>query len=114
MHELGIVVQVVRIAQEAANQNHLTKVNKIVIQIGELCGAIPEFAKKLFPVAIHDNEMFEGCELDIEEVPGIAACEHCGNEYKIVEARGRCPKCRSQKYKMISGTQFMIKEIMAS
>lgn len=114
MHELGIVVQVVRTAQKAAEENQLTKVHKIVLQVGELCGAVPDFVRKLFPVAIHNNEMFEDCKLKVEEVPAVAVCGQCQKEYQVTKTQGKCPECGSRDYKILEGTLFLIKEIAAS
>ncbi|HWQ40526.1 MAG TPA: hydrogenase maturation nickel metallochaperone HypA [Desulfosporosinus sp.] len=113
MHELGIIAQVVKVAQRTAKANHLTKVNKIVVQVGELSGAIPEYVKKAFPAVVYNTTM-KDCQLEIEEIPGIASCQNCGQQYRVVEFEGKCPQCQSEKYNIISGTQLVIKEIVAS
>lgn len=113
MHELGIIAQVVKVAQKAAKDNNLTTVNKIVLQIGELSGAIPDYAKKAFPAVVYNTAM-KDCQLEIEEVPGIASCQDCGRQYRVVKFEGKCPQCKSEKYSIISGTQLVIKEIAAS
>lgn len=113
MHELSIIVQVVKIAKKTAEANHLTKINKIVLQVGELSGAIPEYAKKAFPAVVYNTPM-KDCQLEIEEIPGIANCQECGRHYRVVKYKGKCPQCQSERYSIISGTQFVIKEIVAS
>jgi hydrogenase nickel incorporation protein HypA/HybF len=113
MHELGIIAQVVKIAGKTAEANHLTHVNKIVLQVGELSGAIPEYAKKAFPAVVYNTPM-KDCQLEVEEIPGLASCQDCGRQYRVVEFKGKCPQCKSEKYTIISGTQLVIKEIVAS
>ncbi|MDZ7543562.1 hydrogenase maturation nickel metallochaperone HypA, partial [Clostridium perfringens] len=41
MHELGVVFEVVRTVENFAQRNALTKIDKIVLQIGELSSMIP-------------------------------------------------------------------------
>ena len=113
MHELGIVAQVIKIAQKTAEKNNLTKINKIILQVGELSGAIPLYVKRGFPAVVYNTPM-QDCEVEVEEVTAYGICENCGHKFAIVKCEGECPKCQSNKFDIISGTQFLIKEIVAS
>lgn len=113
MHELGIVVQIVRIAQKTAEANNLSKVHKIILQVGELSGAIPEYVQKAFPAAIYNTPM-EACELEVEVIPGIVKCRKCDCKHRLNETKGKCPSCSSDEYDVISGDQLFIKSIAAS
>ena len=113
MHELGIIAQVVKIAKKTAEANNLTKINKIVLQVGELSGAVPLYVERGVPAVVYNTPM-QDCELKVEEVTAYGVCEDCRHEFPIVKCEGKCPKCHSDKFNIISGTQFIIKEIVAS
>lgn len=113
MHELGIISEVVKVARRTAETNNLTKIHKIVLQVGELSGAIPEYVQKAFPAVVYNTAM-EDCELEVEEVPAIANCKECNHEYRLKGSDGKCPFCNSNRYDIISGNQLLIKNIVAS
>ena len=113
MHELGIVSEVVKVARKAAEANNLTKIHKIILQVGELSGAIPEYVEKAFPAVVYNTTM-EDCDLEVEAIPAIAICKECNHEYMLKDSNGVCPFCNSNRYDIISGNQLLIKNIVAS
>lgn len=64
MHELGIVYEVINIVDDFRIKNNLTKVEKIVLEVGQLSQAIPRFIKECYPAAVHET-MYENTELEI-------------------------------------------------
>lgn len=109
MHELGIVVHIIRTVQASAEENNIHNVKKICIIAGELCGAVPQFLKKLFPVAIHENQMFSECELAVETEVAVANCKSCGNSFEVTKKKGVCPYCHESNYEVVKGTQLFIR-----
>lgn len=43
MHELGIVVHVMRMVEEVAEENQLTEIKSVTCEIGEVSGVVPEY-----------------------------------------------------------------------
>ena len=76
MHELGIVMEIVRVVDEFAKEQNITEVETIVLQIGELSGVVPEYIRECFPAAI-DGTFMEETALEIELIPGNARCQSC-------------------------------------
>lgn len=76
LHELGAVIEVIKIIDEYVEQNDLTEVDKIVLQIGELSSMLPEYVEACYP-AVVDGTNFEKTKLEIEIIPG--------NEFTIKE-----------------------------
>jgi len=111
LHELGIVYEVIRIVDSFAKDNNLSKVSKIVLEIGQLSQAIPRFIEECFPAAV-DNTDYANSELQIVVIPAIASCSVCGTEYNVVENRRICPQCGSDKFVLMTGQEFSIKEIV--
>ena len=106
MHELGIVFHIVKSVQEIAAENQASKVNKVVLQIGEVSTIIPYYLKDC-----SKSELMEGCELEIETIPAITFCEDCGETYGTVEHGKICPYCGSEHTYLIQGNGHEIKEI---
>jgi len=69
MHELGIVIEIVKNIEEFAKQNHLTKVDTLVLQIGKLAPVVPRYIEECYPAAV-DGTSLENTKLVIETLPG--------------------------------------------
>ncbi len=111
MHELSVLIEVVRIVEELAEQQDIEKVGAIVLQIGELSSVVPKFMEDYFPYVIDDKPRFKDTKLEIEILPGMARCQKCETVFNIVENKGYCPKCRSFDKDLLCGQEFLIKEI---
>lgn len=52
-------------------------------------------------------------KLQIEILPANALCRKCKKVFNIKENQGLCPDCGGNDWEMLSGKEFMIKEIIA-
>lgn len=43
MHELGIVFYILRDVKEEAEKNNVKKINKVVLELGEVSGVVPSY-----------------------------------------------------------------------
>ena len=112
MHELGIVYEVIKIVDEFVNENQLEKVEKIVLEIGQLSQAIPRFIEECYPAAVSETQ-YEDTKLEIIVLVANGKCKKCNEIYGVVENRKICPKCKGDKFDLISGQEFNIKEVVA-
>ncbi len=112
MHELGIVYEVIKIVDKCVDENNITKVDKIVLEIGQLSQAIPRFIEECYPAAVSETP-YEDTKLEIIVLPANAECKECSDIYNVIEHRKICPKCGGEKYNLVSGEEFNIKEIIA-
>jgi len=112
MHELGIMYNVAERVLDAVDENGLTEVEAIVLMIGENSGIIPSYLHACFPAAA-SGTMLEKTLLEVKLVTANAVCGDCGKVFAVNAQKGICPKCRSVDHEVISGEEFMIKEIRA-
>lgn len=112
MHELGIVYEVIKIVDQFVKENELTKVDKIVLEVGQLSQAIPRFLEECYPAAVSDTD-YEETKLEIIQLPANARCHDCQEVYNIIDHRKVCPSCGSEDYTLVSGQEFNIKEVLA-
>lgn len=110
MHEIGIVREVVKTVLRYAEENKVNEVSEIVVDIGELSLIVPKYVEELYPACVAGT-LLENTRLIINITPGQAICNDCDEIFNVVETKGYCPKCNSFDKDILSGRDFMIKEI---
>ncbi|WP_353892870.1 hydrogenase maturation nickel metallochaperone HypA [Proteinivorax hydrogeniformans] len=110
MHELGIVYEVIKIVDNFAKENNVEKVEKIVLEIGQLSQAIPRYIEDCYPAAVTETP-YEQTKLEIIILPANGKCNLCKEVYNIIDNRKVCPNCDGEDFTLISGKEFRIKEI---
>lgn len=113
MHELGIVMHIIKQVQEVETENHLSHIGSITLQIGEVSTVVPSYLQDCFRWAADKNEDMKGCALKIETLPAKTKCLHCGSIYETVKYGKQCPACQSYETELLCGNECMIKEIEA-
>lgn len=110
MHELGIVMEIVRVVDELAKEQGFDKVDAIVLQVGELSPVVPKYIEECYPAAVYGTFM-EDTKLEIEIMPGNGICKACSTVFNVIANNGKCPECGSRAFDILSGRDFYIKEI---
>lgn len=106
------MIEVVKTVENFAKQNQLTKIDKLVLQIGELSSMIPRYIEACYPAAV-DGTMLQNTKLEIEVLPGNGICRNCNKVFNLIENNNKCPHCGSNDWEILCGKEFMIKEIVA-
>ena len=70
MHELGVLYQAVKTVDRVAEQNRISKIKHITLEVGEESGYVPAFFEKLFPVAVDKFPKMREAQLRIRMAPG--------------------------------------------
>ena len=113
MHEVGIISAMLKTIERVMIQQKLTKVEKIVLQVGELSGVVPRYMQECFPVAVHKTP-FRDTKLELEIIPGMVKCNGCGLEFNGLKHDLTCPTCGNRHdLQRLSGNELTIKEIQA-
>ena len=112
MHELSIISALVKTVEQIMQQEGLTQVETIVLQVGELSGVVPHFVEECYPAAVYQTSL-EQTKLKMEIIPGIVRCQDCGEEFSGYQFNLKCPKCGSERLDALSGREFILKEIVA-
>lgn len=103
---------IVRSVEAFAKKNGVTQINTLVLQVGELSPVVPHYIEACYPAAI-DGTLLQETQLKIEIIPGNAICKECNKVFNLLENGKKCPKCGAQHWEVLSGKEFMIKEIVA-
>ncbi len=112
MHELGVVIQIVKTVEDFAILHQLTKVDGLVLQIGELSSMIPHYIEQCYSAAV-EGTILQDATLTIEILPGNALCKDCRKVFNLLANKQKCPHCGSGDWELLSGKEFLIKEIVA-
>lgn len=112
MHELGVVIEVIKTVENFARKNELTKIDTLVLQVGELSSIIPRYIEACYPAAV-DGTLLQDTKLKIEILPGNGICKKCNKVFNLIENDNICPNCGSKDWDVLCGKEFMIKEIVA-
>lgn len=111
MHELGVVFTIAKKVEKVAAENNVTKVSKVVLQIGEVSTIIPSYLVDVWNWNAKKTPLLEGSELEIEKIDAITYCEDCEQTYPTVQYGKICPHCQSKNTYLIQGNETEIKEI---
>ncbi len=113
MHEMSYVVKLVNLALKKCEDENIAKVRKLVCEIGEMTGILPEYMVKYYKSGVKDT-MLKDSELECIMIPVSAHCESCGAEYTPVKEHDYlCPECGSGLARIVHGREFILKEIIA-
>lgn len=105
-------MQVINAVESFARQNGITKIETLVLQIGELSSTIPQYVEACYPAAV-EGTLLQDTKLMIEILPGNGICKDCNKVFNLLENNRKCPKCGSRHWEILCGKEFMIKEIVA-
>lgn len=113
MHELGIVLHVLDTVNQVKQENHLTKIGSITLEIGEVSGIVPKYLSDCYVWAIKKYEGFEDSTLNFEIIPAKTQCHSCHHVYPTIKYGKECPNCHSIDTVLLTGNQTSIKQIEA-
>ncbi|MEI3160802.1 MAG: hydrogenase maturation nickel metallochaperone HypA [Oscillospiraceae bacterium] len=66
MHELGTVFYVIQEVEKVVEENHLTQVASVTLEVGEVSGIIPYYLTDCWKWAVEKSQYLKGAELKIE------------------------------------------------
>ena len=113
MHELGIVMHVAKTLSEIAEENKLTKIGSVTLEVGEVSGILLDYFTDCWDYFKVKNPVIAEAEMKIETIPAITFCEDCKQEYETVKYAKICPYCHSEHTFLLQGNECNIKEIEA-
>ena len=93
MHELGVTFHIMDHVQKVAEENGVSRVNKVVLELGEVSIVIESYLQNCWKWATKKREMFDNCQLVVENLPAISYCEDCKESYSTLQHGKICPNC---------------------
>jgi len=110
MHELGLTRNIVDTIQEVVRKNNVQEVVKVVLEIGQISGVMPEAIEFCFFVCAKGT-VLEKAHLEIRRVAALGQCKVCEKEFDLLKGNFSCPSCGDSVWDLISGKELNIKEL---
>jgi hydrogenase nickel incorporation protein HypA/HybF len=110
IHEAGIARNILRIAEEAAQANGLSVINRVEFEIGQFSGV--DVAALAFALeALKRGTLLAGAEFAFQTPPLLLYCHACENEYLGDLEDLTCPACLGTRYEVIQGRELLVRSI---
>ncbi|MBQ5969019.1 MAG: hydrogenase maturation nickel metallochaperone HypA [Clostridia bacterium] len=113
MHEMGIVLHLAKTLDETAAEEQLTKIGKVVLQVGEVSGIMTDLFVDCWNYFKGRHDVLKDSELVLETIPAVTYCDNCKGTYETVKYGKECPYCHSGETWLLKGSECIIKEIEA-
>ena len=113
MHELGTIIYVIDTVEKLAVEHKLTEVGSITLEVGEVSGIVPSYLEDFWLYARKRSQLLKDTDLKIETLKAVTFCENCENTYSTVDYGKTCPYCKSGSTYLLTGNEYIIKEIEA-
>jgi len=111
MHENKLIKKMVSILNREVESPDVGRVKTIHLEIGCLQHMAPLAVESHFS-HIPKNDKLKHAKIKITELPIKVRCFKCGHEEVVEDCNNcDCKKCSSKEVKIISGNEFLIKEI---
>ena len=108
MHEMGIALQIMEIANSSLPPDIKDiRIGKVNLKIGRLAAVVPSSLRFCFEVVAKDT-LFEGSILNIKEVPVVVKCRSCNSEWTVTGPDFRCKTCPDGEVDILSGREIEI------
>ncbi len=106
MHEQSLMRTLLQQVEMIRLENKAERVTEVRVEVGPLSGVEPMLLTSAFAQLASEQTVI-GARFVIDEVPLLASCESCDNEFEISDFVFRCPECHGN-VKTISGDEFQL------
>ena len=113
MHEMGIVLHIAKTLNETAEEEKITRIGSVTLQVGEVSGIITDLFVDCWNYFKVRNEILRDSELKLETIPAVTFCGDCEKTYPTIRYGRQCPYCGSYETWLVTGNECIIKEIEA-
>lgn len=111
MHELSLVTEILRLAEQHALEQGARRVREIRLEVGVLSGVEPSLLKRAFE-ALSLGSQADGADLILETKGLLLACKSCQKESEAKGLSVRCPSCGSLETRVLSGEGLLLKTLV--
>ena len=97
--------------EDAAKQNNLSQIQKVVLVIGQFSGVEPDLLQFAFDFITEDTIM-KNVVIEIESPPLLLYCKNCETDYLGELEDLRCPACMGEDFVILQGRELLVKSII--
>ena len=113
MHELSIVMSIIDIAKQQADQACANVIDEIELDIGTLSGIEMDSFEFAWKQAVRGS-VLEGAVRKINTIEAKARCLDCDAVFNIQHYFDPCPVCGEHLLDILSGKELKVKSLVVS
>ena len=110
MHELSIVMGILKIAETETEKAGAKRVDLIELEIGTLAGIEIDALDFVWSGAVKDT-VLENAERKIELIQGKGQCMECDHIFPLDNIYDPCPDCQNYLKGIIQGKELKVKAL---
>lgn len=110
MHELSVTESILEIALRHARDAHASKITNLYLVIGQLASIVDDSVQFYWDIVTKDT-LAEGAVLHFRRLPATLMCLDCAHQFTPENEGFSCPKCTSERVKVVSGDEFYMEAI---
>lgn len=111
MHELGIVMHVIRQVEDVAAKNGVKEVTKLHIEVGEVSSVVPALFEDCFAWAKKRTQYLQNAQLDLIVLEAVSYCRTCRQTFRTAQYAKVCPHCGGEDTYLATGNEISIRDI---
>lgn len=113
MHELSIVMSIIKIAEQQARTAEASVIDEIELDIGTMSGVEMEALDFAWQQAVKQT-MLQHSVKKINSIQAKAKCLDCDTEFAIEKYYDACPVCGEHLLHIIQGKELRVKSLLVS
>ncbi|MDR3693882.1 hydrogenase maturation nickel metallochaperone HypA [Mucilaginibacter sp.] len=113
MHELSIVMGIIKIAEDHAKAADATVIDEIELDIGTMSGIDMDSMEFAWTQAIKGT-MLNGTARKINSITAKAKCLDCDTEFEIKNYYDACPVCGEHLIDIVQGKELKVRSLLVS
>lgn len=110
MHEIAMVEDMFRIILKVADDNHINRIDRVNIVIGEYLQIKPSLFEFAFESA-KEGTIASGAELNLFTRQVRLKCKQCTQSFLLSDLKYSCPDCGGGELDIVDGKDIYIKSI---
>ena len=107
MHEFSLAVEVIKVAEQVAEENNAGSVDEITIEVGNLIGVETEAFESALSL-LTEGSILEKTILNIVRLKGKGICIACKKEFEMDRRMDTCPECHAFPSEIRGGNEFRV------
>lgn len=110
MHELSIVMGILKIAEIEAEKAGAKRIDLIELEIGSLAGVEQDALDFVWPGAVKDT-ILENAKRKIFLIEGKGQCMECDTIFPLNHVYDPCPNCQNYLKGILQGKELRVKAL---
>jgi hydrogenase nickel incorporation protein HypA/HybF len=110
MHELAVTESILEICLRHAEKAEAKRIVSINLVIGQVSSILDDSVQFYWDM-ISEGTIAKGARLYFERIPAEMKCSDCGEIFSPDDETFLCPRCHSQRVRIIKGDEFRVDSI---